>query len=113
MTLEKGNPLGKTSKPLTILIDPSIADWKEWQDLRDKGHTIALLFPNDTYDPRQADLVMGPRMWRMNDHTRKYLDLAIEWSRQEKYPSGTPTPTAPTRGKTPSTPVLSSEPTGQ
>lgn len=111
----KEKPMGKTSKPLTIMVHPEIAHWPEWVDLATKGHTIIpMVLVNQS--PGAVDLFVGPKCWRMNEMTRKYIDLAISSSREERYQSTGKKPRPPSGpgpDMPPSTPVPGSEPTGQ
>lgn len=111
----KEDPVGKTSKPLTIVVFPEIADWPEWKDLHDKGHTIVVMAPLQA-NGQPIDLVVGPHCWRMNEMTRKYIDLAISSSREERYPNTGKKPRPPSGpgpDMPPSTPAPGSAPTGQ
>lgn len=71
--------MGKTSKPLSILIHPSIADWDEWQELRDKGHTIEVM------ESSTHDVIFGPYCWRMEPLLKKYVTMAVAEARKVRY----------------------------
>jgi len=73
--------MGKSSKPLTILVFPPLADWEEFKALAAQGHTIH----RAGYDPGQCDLVIGPTAWFMDEAHRKYLPLAIKAARARRY----------------------------
>ena len=70
--------MGKTSKPLVIVVAPEIAGWEEWQELREKGHKVHI----DDVD--EVDLFFGPRMWHMTEQHRRYLDVALKNARARK-----------------------------
>ena len=75
--------MGKTPKPLTILVHPSLRHTPEIEALVAKGHDIAEGCPLETYD-----LVFGPNCWRMLPELLPYLDLAIKGARGVRYPKG-------------------------
>ena len=79
--------MGKTPKPLCILIHSSIADWEEWEALRAQGHTIVT-----EQDLRIAnivlvdlDLILGPTSWHMTPKHRVYMKDAIAAARKHRY----------------------------
>lgn len=78
--------MGKTTKPLTIFVHPSILNWPEWQLLRDQGHVIGSLIDIKQASLDDPDLWFGPTCWRMDNNLRKYIDDAITVAREVKYP---------------------------
>jgi hypothetical protein len=72
--------MGRTSKPLTIFVLPSLDDWEEFKALAAQGHDI-----RRTGFPEECDLVLGPNAWRMNEQLRRYLPLAIAEARKRRY----------------------------
>ena len=80
MTPGKSVWVGKTPKPLRILLHPALAAWPEIQALRDQGHTV------EPWSPEGYDLLLGPTCWRMDEGHRKYLTLAIRAGRGQRYP---------------------------
>ena len=77
--------MGKTPKPLKILVHLSMLDWPEVQALVDQGHTIDT-HPG-TLSLHDWDLILGPNCWRMDDNLRPFLPLAIKEARARAYPS--------------------------
>jgi hypothetical protein len=78
--------MGKTQKPLTILVHPSLVETPEFRTLAAQGHTITSdLYLESAWD---ADIVFGPNCWRMTPELLPYLDLAIKGARGVKYPKG-------------------------
>ena len=72
--------MGKTPKPLRILVvDPCIG-WEEWNALRMQGHDIQFSGHGD------YDLIIGGCAWLMDEQHRKYLPLAIAEARRRRYP---------------------------
>ena len=71
--------MGKTSKPLSILVEHSLGKTKEIEDLKEKGHNIV------TVQEHQYDLVLGPHCWRMTHELLPYLETAIKRARVERY----------------------------
>ena len=70
--------MGKTPKPLAVLIYPPLDRWEEFIALKAQGHTVHQDgMPDDELLP-QYDLILGPTCWLMDDAHRKYFDLAIE-----------------------------------
>ena len=74
--------MGRTSKPLKILVHPSIKHWDEWSDLFEKGHTVM-----HAAELEDFDLVVGPTCWRLDQDHRPYVKLAIEAARKARYPN--------------------------
>ena len=72
--------MGKTSKPLTLLVHPSMLAWEEIQALQAQGHTIV-----DAKDSALYDAILLPNAWRMMLELRPYLDLVIKEARKAKY----------------------------
>lgn len=84
--------MGRTPKPLAILVHPALADKPEVKALADKGHQIVTGRSRD-YCPschhvglEEYDLVLGPNCWRMDESMLDYLELAIKGARIVKYP---------------------------
>ena len=105
--------MGKTPKPLRILIHPSMETWPAIQALVAQGHRIQSTFaePVDAASPSiptltdpptphvcpattraslaDFDVVLGPNCWRMSDILGKYLGAAIKEARSVRYPKET------------------------
>lgn len=79
--------MGRSSKPLTILVHPSLAEWEEITKLREQGHLIHV-------DDRQVtyDLMLGPNAHRMSEAERKWFPNAIMEGRRRRYPTKPGTP---------------------
>ena len=74
--------MGRTPKPLTLLVHESLWNTPEIQVLRDKGHHVDTLGAPET----AADLLLAPNAWKMDTRLIKYLDLAVKAARAIKYP---------------------------
>ncbi len=72
--------MGKTSRPLTIVVFTPLCDWPEIKKLEEQGHTIVRL-----WDDSNADLILGGSAWLMDHLHRKYLPLALKAARMKKY----------------------------
>lgn len=79
--------MGKTPKPLAILVRPDIAEWPEIEALRAQGHRVHVMGLGG--DERDYDLILAPNAWRMTKDLRPYLDLAIKAARKQRYGKGT------------------------
>ena len=87
--------MGKTSKPLSIIAIGECALWDEELDALEKqGHHIVRVINrmSDEVDPivnsnelLDADIILGPKAWRMDDLTRKYLGVALKEARMLRY----------------------------
>ena len=77
--------MGKTPKPLKIWIHVAMNEWPEIRAFQEQGHVIQLIANGWEAD---ADLILGPTCWRMDEQHRKYLDLAISEARKRRYPKG-------------------------
>lgn len=64
--------MGKTRTPLTILVDPSMAEWPEVQALHEAGHVVQVWAPPD------GAVYLGPRCWRMTEVLRGYVAVAVK-----------------------------------
>ena len=85
--------MGKSPKPLYIVVDHAIAHWDEFQVLREQGHTVVNLdglhdngVDRVEVDWDRADVVFSPRAWQMDPSLRKYLKLSIQAARAARYP---------------------------
>lgn len=80
--------MGKSQKPLHILVFPPLDTWEEIRALSYQGHEISYPWWHD--EKRESrldyDLILGPRCWRMDEEHRQYLDLAIQEARKIRYP---------------------------
>jgi hypothetical protein len=73
--------MGKTSKPLKILVGKEIWNWPEIQKLKEQGHDIKL------GDLDRFDLVWAANARNMNEQLKKYLPIAMQDARKRRYPS--------------------------
>ena len=78
--------MGKTPKPLRILVDDRL-HWKELDDLLMQGHEITKT--RFIIEGEEADIVLAPNAWSMDEAHRKYLPLAIREARKRRYPKET------------------------
>lgn len=78
--------MGKTTQPLTLMMDLALSQTPEVQELRDQGHTIVQLgdFVDEHGVARIIDGYLGAKMWRMPPELIKYLPMAIKAIRKEK-----------------------------
>ena len=80
--------MGRSSKPLSILLHPELESWPEFQDLKAQGHGVVtaqdLHLANVVLG--EMDLILGPTCWRMDPQHRKYLPQAIAAARKVRYP---------------------------
>lgn len=82
--------MGKTPKPLVILVHPQIGEWEEVQKLAQQGHTVVVPYDLQiaTVKFDDVDLILHPKAWRMDTAHRKYVPLAIAAGRKLRYPKG-------------------------
>ena len=71
--------MGRSPKPLTILVHHEFLEWDEIKRLQEQGHSIT------AWGESGYDLVLSPEAWRMTPDLRPYLDLAIKAARKKKY----------------------------
>ena len=74
--------MGKTSKPLAILVHPGLMEWAEVKALRKQGHLIVPLLGDEEVD---IDLILAPNAWRMTEDLRPHFELVIKAARKAKY----------------------------
>lgn len=82
--------MGKTPKPLSLLVDPSLEPLEGFQALRDKGHWITSAPVSREGNPCSVwefDAVVGPTSWRMTRELMKHLDPMLKGLRASKYPA--------------------------
>lgn len=79
--------MGKTSKPLWIVVHDALVQSEQFQRLAEQGHRVQPLTSSTGDDLMEADLVVGPKMWRMDPTLLKYLDSAIKGARAVAYPT--------------------------
>lgn len=69
--------MGKTSLPLTLVVDPEFAHYPAIENLRAQGHEVSLLAgPVDIVLSRAA-FAWGPDMW-------PYLDQVLKAARKRR-----------------------------
>ena len=73
--------MGKSPKPLRIVLDSTLANWEEFEKLKAQGHEVIV-----AGEDQLTDLVLAPTAWRMDPQHRKYLPLAIAAGRAKRYP---------------------------
>lgn len=59
--------MGRTSRPVKVLVSPEMLEWDEVKALKDQGHEIESGAMGDW------DLVLGPNCWNMDDSLRRYF----------------------------------------
>lgn len=83
--------MGKTSKPLTMIALPPVSEWHELEQLESQGHVVVRIDANHAEEFMEAcvgaDVILGPKCWRMDKDLRKYLALAIKAARVLRYSS--------------------------
>ena len=77
--------MGRTPKPLNLLVHPVLWNTPEVQELITKGHTVSCLEGTDVHLDIY-DLILAPNAWKMDARLIKYLDLAVKAARTVKYP---------------------------
>lgn len=82
--------MGKTSKPLKLWIDPTLGDYEAIKKIILKGHEVVL--------SGDADVMIGPRCWRIDpllklgddstieESLERQLEMMIAGVRNIKYP---------------------------
>lgn len=77
---------GQTNLPLTIVVHNSLLSAEQWQDLKDKGHTILsydeAAAAGVTFD--QADLILGPNCSWFTPPMILYLETTIKRARKAR-----------------------------
>ena len=78
--------MGKTPKPLTILVHPGLMEWAEIKALQEQGHIVTDMGDSLLLGPlADSDMILAPNAWRMTEDLRSYLDTAIASARRVKY----------------------------
>lgn len=74
--------MGKTPKPLRILVLHGLGLWPEWDPLKAQGHDVVFGSDGPAWD---YDLIVGPQAWHMTEKHKPYLEDAIKAARQVRY----------------------------
>ena len=77
--------MGRTPKPLKLLVHPDLWNAPEVQALIAKGHAVSCLEGTDVH-LGLYDMVLSPNAWKMDARLLKYLDLAVKAARTIKFP---------------------------
>lgn len=79
--------MGRTSKPLWIVVSDSLIRMDPFPELEAKGHRLTALSSATGDDCLEADIVFGPNCWRMLPELAKYTEAAIKAARAVAYPT--------------------------
>ena len=74
--MENFSEMGKTSKPLTILVAQQWLTHEKVQALSDQGHQIQVA--------PEADLILSPAGWAWSDIMWPFLTLALKGARRRR-----------------------------
>ncbi len=77
--------MGRSPKPLYLVVDDPLFDWGEWREREAQGYTI-LRLSDPAVDWGKVDVFFSPRAWLMDDAHRKYVKDAIAEARRRRYP---------------------------
>ncbi len=78
--------MGKTPKPLKLLVHPDLWDLEEFVKLREQGHPMDKMPPPMLVgDALGYVLVLGPNCWWMPKDLTKYLSEALKQARKVVY----------------------------
>ena len=85
--------MGKTPKPLNILVHPSLLPWPEMDALKEQGHTVHTMDSGDSMFSAKViaglcgyDILFAPNAWYMTKDHKTYLKVAMVLARKLKYP---------------------------
>lgn len=94
--------MGKTPKPITIVVLPPCDEWLELEKLEAQGHIVVRLkaidggFSSNIENHEdllsliaEADLIIGSTAWHMDHKHRRYLTDALAQARLLKYGQST------------------------
>lgn len=73
--------MGKTNRPMKIVVHPDFLEHSAIRDLINKGNEI-IPFPSDLVD---ADIIIGPNAWRVTSELEFLIPMAIKAARKVKY----------------------------
>jgi hypothetical protein len=76
-----------TSRPLDVLVHPSLWDAKPVEELRAKGNNVESMLDDDITGVALFDLILGPNCWRILSSSAEdaMIALAIKAARRQKY----------------------------
>lgn len=82
--------MGRTSKPLRIVVLPPVTNWPEVAALEAQKHDVFRVEPGcDHLLIRdvllQADVILGPTAHRMSEDEHKWLPAALAEARRRRY----------------------------
>ena len=84
--------MGKTPKPLRILVDEVLLPWSEMDALEAQGHTVDVMThetasnSSDAQHAADYDIIFSPKAWLMTAVHKKYHVQALKAARLVKYP---------------------------
>ena len=76
--------MGTTQKPLTIAVSQALSTWPELLVLVAQKHTV--LTYDQVTDWTKVDVILGERARIMNPRLKRYLGIALDEARKERYP---------------------------
>jgi hypothetical protein len=77
--------VGVTQKPLTIVVSQAMSSWPEVQALAAQKHVIYVMTPDLQLDWTKVDVILGEKARLMNSKLKKYLGIALDEARKERY----------------------------
>ena len=81
--------MGKSPKPLNILVHPDLLPWPELEALREQGHTVDVMADGGTtlsFNLAGYNIIFSRTAWYMTDAHKPYLSHAVKTARLVKYP---------------------------
>ena len=73
-----------TPTPLSILVDPSLMDSPEVNELQRLGHKVESDWDKAAYEGWEHDLILSPRAWRILPEWTKGVEMAVKAARAAK-----------------------------
>lgn len=76
--------MGKTPKPLSLLVHPDLYPWPELDKMAEQGHTIDRM-GSETKLIWEYNIIFGGNAWWMVEELKKHLPTAVKRARELQY----------------------------
>ena len=80
--------MGTSHKPLVIACSSEISHWPEIEALKAQKHVIHVMTGEAVIPWAKVDVILSEKARLMNSRLKKYLTIAIDEARKERYPLG-------------------------
>lgn len=82
--------MGKTPKPITLVVHPTLVDLPQFVAMRDQGHIVMSMDAVQCVGSKltDVDMVLGSNAWSFDSRQMYLLDKVVQTCRARKYERG-------------------------